>query len=79
MKQQIDELYMQRQEIESEQAKVKLSAYRKDEIRKLIESESLVTEFDDVIFKNLVKGIKVIERHKIEIEFECGLKVEETV
>lgn len=36
-------------------------------------------KYKNTAHKKLVKGIKVIELHMIEIEFECGFKVEEMV
>ena len=42
-------------------------------------SRELLEEFDRVIFKSLVKKITALSNKEIEIEFECGITVRETL
>lgn len=75
----LDELNLEREEIISEQSKVQLAEYRADAVKNLLVTGKILDEFDKDIFKSLVKQIRVISERMIEIEFECGIKVRETV
>ena len=39
----------------------------------------VLEEFDRVMFKSLVRKITVLSNKEIEIEFECGITVRETL
>lgn len=43
------------------------------------EKGCLLEEFDRVMFKSLVRKITVLSNKEIEIEFECGITVRETL
>ena len=73
----IDQLLMRKEEILSEQGKVQLASYRIEEVTKLLQSGTILEEFDRVIFKSLVKKITALSNKEIEIEFECGITVRE--
>ena len=75
----IDQLLMRKEEILSEQGKVQLASYRIEEVTKLLQSGTILEEFDRVIFKSLVKKITALSNKEIEIEFECGIKIRETL
>lgn len=76
---QIDQLPMRKEEILSEQGKVQLASYRIEEATKLLQTGKILEEFDRVMFKSLVKKIMVLSNKEIEIEFECGIKIRETL
>ncbi len=75
----IDGLTLQRAELLTEQSKVQLAEYRVDAVKNLLNNGDILEEFDKAIFKSLVKRMKVIGNGEIEIEFECGIKVTETL
>lgn len=75
----IDQQLMKKEELLAEQGKVQLASYRIEEIGKLLQTGQILNEFDRVIFKSLVKKMKVISNKEIEIEFECGIKVKESL
>lgn len=75
----IDGLTLQSAELLTEQSKVQLAEYRVDAVKNLLNNGEILEEFDKAIFKSLVKRMKVIGNGEIEIEFECGLKVTETL
>lgn len=70
---------MDYQEILSEQGKVQLASYRIEEVTKLLQTGKILEEFDRVMFKSLVRKITVLSNKEIEIEFECGITVRETL
>lgn len=76
---QIDQLLMRKEEILSEQGKVQLASYRIEEVTKLLQTGKILEEFDRVMFKSLVRKITVLSNKEIEIEFECGITVRETL
>lgn len=76
---QIDQLLMRKEEILFEQEKVQLASYRIEEVTKLLQSGTILKEFDRVMFKSLVRKITVLSNKEIEIEFECGITVRETL
>lgn len=75
----IDQLLMRKEEILSEQGKVQLASYRIEEVTKLLQTGKILEEFDRVMFKSLVRKITVLSNKEIEIEFECGITVRETL
>lgn len=75
----IDKLALKKEELLAEQGRVQLAEYRLDAINGLLQSGKILDEFDKTIFKSLVRRIKVVKDKEIEIEFECGIKVRETV
>lgn len=75
----IDELNLQREELLSEKSRMQLAEYRGDAVTKLFATGKILDEFDKTIFKSLVRQIKVIGDKEIEIEFECGIKVKESI
>ncbi len=75
----IDKLLMRKEEILSEQGRVQLATYRVEEVKQLLSTGKILEEFDRVIFKSLVRMIKIISNKEIEIEFECGITVRETL
>lgn len=75
----IDGLTLQRAELLTEQSKVQLAEYRVDAVRNVLNNGKILEEFDKAIFKSLVKRMKVIGNGEIEIEFECGVKITETL
>lgn len=75
----IDELNLKRQEMLTEQSKMQLAEYRVDAVIELLNTGKILEEFDKTIFKSLVRRITVVGEKEIEIEFECGIKVRESV
>ena len=75
----IDQLLMRKEEVLSEQGKVQLASYRIEEVTKLLQTGKILEEFDRVMFKSLVRKITVLSNKEIEIEFECGITVRETL
>lgn len=75
----IDKLALKKEELLVEQGRVQLAEYRLDAINGLLQSGKILDEFDNTIFKSLVRRIKVVKDKEIEIEFECGIKVREAV
>lgn len=75
----IDELNLQREELLTEQSRMQLAEYRADAVTDLLRTGKILDEFDKTIFKSLVRQIKVIKDKEIEIEFECGIKVKESI
>ena len=75
----VDQLLMRKEEILSEQGKVQLASYRIEEVTKLLQTGKILEEFDRVMFKSLVRKITVLSNKEIEIEFECGITVRETL
>lgn len=71
--------HMRKEEILSEQGKVQLASYRIEEVTKLLQTGKILEEFDRVMFKSLVRKITVLSNKEIEIEFECGITVRETL
>ena len=53
--------------------------YRIEEVTKLLQTGKILEEFDRVMFKSLVRKITVLSNKEIEIEFECGITVRETL
>ena len=58
---------------------MQLAEYRVDAVRNVLNNGKILEEFDKAIFKSLVKRMKVIGNGEIEIEFECGVKITETL
>lgn len=58
---------------------MQLAEYRADAVTDLLRTGKILDEFDKIIFKSLVRRIKVIKDKEIEIEFECGIKVKESL
>lgn len=79
LKLKIDELTFKRESISLEQGRVQMAEYRLDAVVDLLTNGKILQEFDKFIFRNLVKQIRVISKHEIEIEFECGIKVKENL
>lgn len=75
----IDELNLNRAQILTEQGKARLAEYRTEAVAELLKEGRILDEFDKTIFKNLVRRIKVVAEKEIEIEFECGIKVNQRV
>ncbi len=53
--------------------------YRIEEVTKLLQTGKILEEFDRVMFKSLVRKITVLSNKEIEIEFEYGIPVRETL
>lgn len=79
LKLKIDELTFKRESISLEQGRVQIAEYRLDAVVDLLTNGKILQEFDKFIFRSLVKQIRVISKHEIEIEFECGIKVKENI
>lgn len=75
----IDELNLKRQETLTEQSKMQLAEYRADTVIDMLGKGKILDEFDKTIFKSLVRRITVVGEKEIEIEFECGIKIRESV
>lgn len=60
-----------------EQSKMELLEYRIEKITKLLSDDNLLQEFDESIFKSMVKEINVIRGREVEFVFECGIKIRE--
>jgi len=75
----MDELMLQKQTVLTEQSKMQHAKYRIEAVTELLTSGKILQEFDKGIFKSLVRKIKVLSEKEIEIEFECGIKVKESV
>lgn len=75
----IDELNLKKEVMLNEQGKMQLAEYRADAVTDLLRTGKILGEFDKTIFKSLVRKIKVVGEKKVEIEFECGIKVTETL
>lgn len=75
----IDELNLKKEVMLNEQGKMQLAEYRADAVTDLLRTGKILDEFDKTIFKSLVRKIKVVGEKKVEIEFECGIKVTETL
>lgn len=75
----IDKLALKKEELLVEQGRVQLAEYRLDAINGLLKSGKILDEFNKTIFKSLVRRIKVVKDKEIEIEFECGIKVKESI
>lgn len=75
----IDELNLKKEVMLNEQGKMQLAEYRADAVTDLLRTGKILDEFDKSIFKSLVRKIKVVGEKKVEIEFECGIKVTETL
>lgn len=73
----IDSMNLERIELLDEKGRTQLATYRKDEICKLIDTGELLKEFDETIFKSLIKDIKAVGYKEIEINFECGITIRE--
>lgn len=58
---------------------MQLAEYRADAVTELLRTGKILDEFDKTIFKSLVRQIKVVGEKKVEIEFECGIKVTENL
>ena len=63
----------------NEQGKMQLAEYRADAVCDLLQTGKILDEFDKTIFKSLVRQIKVVGDKKVEFEFECGIKVTESL
>ena len=70
---------LKRETLLTNQSKMQLAKYRTDAIVELLQNGHILQEFDRVIFKSLVRKMKVINGKEVEIEFECGIKIRETV
>lgn len=79
LKFQIDELNLKKEVMLNEQGRMQLAEYRADAVTELLRTGKILDEFDKTIFKSLVRKIKVVGEKKVEIEFECGIKVTETL
>lgn len=75
----IDELNLKRQEMLTEQSKMQLAEYRAYAVIELLNTGKILEEFDKTIFKSLVRKITVVGEKEIEIEFECGIKIRESI
>ncbi len=73
----IDEQNFKKSAILIEQSKMELLEYRIEKIKKLLSDGKLLQEFDESIFKSMVKEINVIRGREVEFVFECGIKVRE--
>ncbi len=78
-KNRLDGLALKRETLLTNQSKMQLAKYRTDAIVELLQNGHILQEFDRVIFKSLVRKMKVINGKEVEIEFECGIKIRETV
>ena len=58
---------------------MQLAEYRADAVCDLLQTGKILDEFDKTIFKSLVRQIKVVGDKKVEFEFECGIKVTESL
>lgn len=79
LKNDIDMLNFRKEATLTEQSTMQLAEYRTAAVVDLLTNGTMLQEFDKVIFKSLVKRITVLNRQEIEIEFECGIKVKETL
>ena len=79
LKFQIDELNLKKEVMLNEQGKIQLAEYRADAVCDLLQTGKILDEFDKTIFKSLVRQIKVVGDKKVEFEFECGIKVTESL
>lgn len=79
LKFQIDELNLKKEVMLNEQGRMQLAEYRADAVTELLQTGKILDEFDKTIFKTLVRRIKVVGEKKVEIEFECGIKVTESL
>lgn len=52
---------------------------RVDAVKNLLNNGAILEEFDKVIFKSFVKRMQVTVNGEIEIEFERGIKITETL
>lgn len=75
----IDELNLKKEVILNEQGRMQLADYRAAAVTELLQTGKMLDEFDKTIFKSLVCRIKVMGEKKIEIEFKCGIKVNENL
>jgi hypothetical protein len=73
----IDEQNFKKSAILIEQSKMELLEYRLDKITKLLSDGKLLQEFNESIFKSMVKEINVIRGREVEFVFECGIKARE--
>ncbi len=79
LKFQIDELNLKKEVMLNEQGKMQIAEYRADAVTDLLQTGKILDEFDKTIFKSLVRQIKVVGDKKVEFEFECGIKVTESL
>jgi len=56
---------------------MELLEYRIEKITKLLSDGKLLQEFDESIFKSMVKEINIIRDREVEFKFECGINVRE--
>lgn len=73
----IDEQNFKKSAILIEQSKMELLEYRIEKITKLLSDGKLLQEFDESIFKSMVKEINIIRGREVEFKFECGINVRE--
>lgn len=73
----IDEQNFKKSAILIEQSKMELLEYRIEKITKLLSDGKLLLEFDESIFKSMVKEINIIRGREVEFIFECGINVRE--
>jgi|GEM_PF-4798920 len=55
--------------------KTQLDDYRKEEIIKLLNTGDKLDTFDEMVFKSLMREIKVTAPKEIEVSYNCGITV----
>lgn len=78
LKNQADKLYLKKDMILDEQNKVQLVKHRTDAITNLINTGKILDEFDKILFKNLVRSIKVIDKNYWRLNLR-GVKIKENI